>query len=76
MHIERWTLDRAGELVECYNDQIDAVPHGFRQTAESFSKGVVEELTELYGLRRADVPQPLVMNGPATPARLGNTRRG
>jgi GNAT superfamily N-acetyltransferase len=54
MQIHHWQRDQAGELAECYNRQIQDVPYCYSQSSEAFSRGVEEELAELFGFRRSE----------------------
>lgn len=54
MEIQHWTRDRAGELADCYNRQIRDVPYCYPQSPEGFSRGVEEDLAELYGFHRPE----------------------
>ncbi|NKB72407.1 MAG: GNAT family N-acetyltransferase [Candidatus Latescibacteria bacterium] len=52
MSIHHWSLDRAGDLAECYNRQIAPLPYCYPQLSERFAQGVQEDLAELYGESR------------------------
>jgi ribosomal protein S18 acetylase RimI-like enzyme len=52
MAIHHWTLEQAGDLAECYNQQVVGLPYCWPQTAESFGRGIQEDLQELYGSPR------------------------
>jgi ribosomal protein S18 acetylase RimI-like enzyme len=54
VQIHHWTIDRAGELAGCYNRQIEDVPYCYSQSPETFSRGVEEDLGELYGFKRRE----------------------
>ena len=52
MPIHHWTLERAGDLAECYNRQIAGLPYCYPQSSEGFVQGIQEDLQELYGWSR------------------------
>jgi ribosomal protein S18 acetylase RimI-like enzyme len=42
MELQTWSLDRAGELAELYNEQIECLLYRYPVTAEGFRKGIQE----------------------------------
>ena len=40
MRVDLWSVDRARELTDFYNDQIRGVPHGYPVQPEHFDSGI------------------------------------
>ena len=55
MPIHHRELERTGELAPSYNRQMRGVPFCYPQTAETFARGVHDDLAELFGFRRLEV---------------------